>query len=57
MRACPSDASERKFIITPIRRTALGCCARATNGDATAPPTSVMNSRRLIFGPVDAALN
>jgi hypothetical protein len=28
-----------------------GCCARATSGNATAPPTSAMNSRRLIRSP------
>src|SRR5215831_5337440 len=28
-----------------------GCCARAASGHAAAPPTSVMNSRRLIVAP------
>ena len=33
----------------PIRRTRSGCCARATNDQATAaPPTKLMNSRRFI---------
>jgi hypothetical protein len=33
---------------TPIRRT-FGCCARAASGHAAAaPPTNVMNSRRLM---------
>ena len=27
---------------------ALGCCARAASGHAAAPPSSVMNSRRLV---------
>src|SRR6516165_7779406 len=32
----------------PIVRTLVGCCARAASGHAAvAPPTSVMNSRRL----------
>jgi hypothetical protein len=29
----------------------LGCCARAANGHAAAPPSSVMNSRRLTASP------
>jgi hypothetical protein len=32
----------------PITGTA-GCCARAASGHAAAPPSSVMNSRRLMF--------
>jgi hypothetical protein len=33
---------------TPIRRMRSGCCARAASGHtATAPPSSVMNWRRL----------
>src|SRR5262249_36489385 len=32
--------------------TGIGCCcARAASGHAAAPPTSVMNSRRLIVAP------
>ena len=27
-----------------------GCCARAVSGQAAAPPSSVMNSRRLVPG-------
>ena len=35
---------------TPMRRIALGCCARAASGHAAAaPPSSVMNSRRRSF--------
>jgi hypothetical protein len=33
----------------PIRRTRPDCRARAVNGHAAAPPSSVMNSRRLII--------
>jgi hypothetical protein len=29
----------------------VGCCARAARGHAAAPPSSVMNSRRLIQSP------
>jgi hypothetical protein len=32
----------------PMRRIASDCCARAASGHAAAPPSSVMNSRRLI---------
>jgi len=39
--ACP--------IKTPIRRIRSGCCARAASGHAAAaPPSSVMNERRLM---------
>ena len=31
-----------------MRRIALGCCARAASGHAAAPPSSAMNSRRLV---------
>jgi hypothetical protein len=36
---------------TPMRAIFAGCCARAASGHAAAalPPTSVMNSRRLIY--------
>src|SRR5262245_60674069 len=34
-----------------MRRTRSFCCARAVSGQAAAPPTSVMNSRRLIADP------
>jgi len=29
----------------------VACCARATSGHAAAPPTSEMNSRRLMGSP------
>jgi hypothetical protein len=32
---------------TPTRRMRSACCARAAIGHAAAPPSSVMNSRRL----------
>jgi hypothetical protein len=36
----------------PMRRIRSPCCARATSGnDTVAPPSSVMNSRRLIGSP------
>src|SRR5215469_8502097 len=35
----------------PMRRTFSRCCARTASGHAAAPPTSVMNSRRLIVAP------
>ena len=38
-------------ISTPIRRTRSPCCARAATGHAAAPPSSDMNSRRLIHYP------
>jgi hypothetical protein len=31
-----------------------GCCARATSGQAAAPPTSVMNWRRIIQSSPEA---
>src|SRR6516164_4254185 len=34
-----------------MRRMRSLCCARAASGHAAAPPTSVMNSRRLIASP------
>ena len=43
--ACPSWLFSGSVISTPMRRKF--CCARATSGHAaTAPPRSVMNSRR-----------
>src|SRR5262249_20518553 len=45
--ATPSDA----FMRTPMCRIRSPCCARAASGHATAPPTSVMNSRRLMVAP------
>src|SRR5215472_14228901 len=36
----------------PIVRTLVGCCARAASGHvAVAPPSKMMNSRRLIRSP------
>jgi hypothetical protein len=35
----------------PMMGTGVRCCARAAIGHAAAPPTSVMNSRRLTFAP------
>src|SRR5215472_10046948 len=35
----------------PMVRCFANCCARAASGHAAAPPTSVMNSRRLIASP------
>src|SRR5262249_41922680 len=34
-----------------MRATFAGCCARTASGHAAAPPSSVMNSRRLIHSP------
>jgi hypothetical protein len=39
------------FLIVQAALTGWACCARATRGDAAAPPTSVRNSRRLIASP------
>src|SRR5262245_58579981 len=48
----PETASSSPVLSTPIRATCVdGCCARAESGHAAAPPTSVMNSRRLIVAP------
>src|SRR6516164_4983168 len=33
---------------TPIRRIRSACCARAASGNAAAPPTMAINSRRLM---------
>jgi hypothetical protein len=50
-RLCPSGSSAAKCMSTPMRRIRSGCCARAASGHAAAaPPTSDMNSRRLIIG-------
>ena len=38
--------------VVPMRRIPAGCCARTASGHAAvAPPTSLMNSRRLIAAP------
>ena len=34
-----------------MRRIRSACCARAASGHTAAPPSSVMNSRRLIASP------
>ena len=34
-----------------MRRTRSPCCARVTTGHTTAPPSRVMNARRLIASP------
>jgi tripartite-type tricarboxylate transporter receptor subunit TctC len=48
-RFCPSGSSAAKSINTPMRRMRSRCCACAASGHATtAPPSSVMNSRRRI---------
>src|SRR5215831_12224815 len=43
-------------VVAPSRRTTgiAACCARATSGQAAAPPSSVMNSRRFIGLPPKA---
>src|SRR6516165_9555948 len=50
-RACPSGSSAARFMSTPTRRIRSPCCARAAIGHAAAPPSSVINSRRLIVAP------
>ena len=51
MRALICGSASATFISTPRRRMGPRCCARAASGHAaTAPPISVMNSRR--FMPV-----
>jgi len=51
-RLCPSGSSAAKCMSTPMRRMrSRACCARAARDHAaTAPPRSVMNSRRLRAG-------
>jgi len=46
---CCSGSSAVVFMSTPMRRTRSVCCARAASGHATAAPSSVMNSRRLLI--------
>ena len=47
---CCPGSSAVVFMSTPMRRTRCGSCARAASGHAAAaPPSSVMNSRRLII--------
>jgi hypothetical protein len=51
-RACPSASFAARYVSTPMRRTRSSCCARATSGhDTAAPPSSVVNSRRLMLIP------
>src|SRR5262245_28122843 len=47
--AAVSGSFSAAGISTPIRRIRSPCRARAVNGNATAPPMSVMNSRRLTW--------
>jgi hypothetical protein len=52
MWACDRESFSAKPISTPMRRMRSACCARAKSGHvAAAPPTNVMNSRRLIAAP------
>src|SRR5262249_2639399 len=44
-----SGSSAAKVISTPMRRIRSGCCARAASGHVAAPPSSVMNARRLLI--------
>ena len=49
IRAAAEDEPPARY---PMRRTfATGCCARTPMGQATAPPTSAMNCRRLMQLP------
>ena len=41
------DRPRPSSMSTPMRRIRSGCCARAASGHAAAPPSSVMNSRRV----------
>ena len=50
-RTSVSSASVADPMSTPMRRTPSPCCARAASGHAAAPPSSVMNSRRLTRSP------
>src|SRR5262249_43404511 len=46
-----SVSALRPPIMAASRRTRSPCCARAASGQAVAPPSSVLNSRRLIQSP------
>jgi hypothetical protein len=49
------SAALRRRMSTPMRRIRSGCCARAASGQvAAAPPSSVMNWRRLRSGLLPA---
>src|ERR1700730_3256191 len=50
MNAARKDESGDELSRNPITGTA-GCCARAANGHAAAPPSPAMNSRRRINFP------
>ena len=43
--------SSQKFVHVRRNTGITGCCARAASGHAAAPPSSVMNSRRLTRSP------
>ena len=47
--ACHSGSLSALTVSTPIRFARSVCCARAASGQAAAPPSSEMNSRRLII--------
>src|SRR5438128_164983 len=52
---CGAASVAAPFISTPTRRTGPDCCARAASGHAAAaPPSSVMNLRRLMDSPSSA---
>jgi hypothetical protein len=52
IQACPSRSVSAYAISTPMRLIRSDCCARAASGHATAaPPSRVMNARRLIQSP------
>ena len=46
--SAPDFPTRPTVMSTPICRTRSGCYARAASGQAVAPPSSVMNSRRLM---------
>src|SRR4029077_13893883 len=48
---CGSDADTS----TPICGNFSGCCARAASGQAVAPPSSVMKSRRFMEPSIEGA--
>jgi hypothetical protein len=50
-RACAGASSALVLMSTPMRRTRSPCCTRAAKGHAATPPSSAMNSRRIIRSP------
>src|SRR5262245_33203820 len=50
MRACTSGSASASECKNTMRRMRSGACARAASGHAAAPPSKVMNSRRLTTG-------